>query len=312
MMRRASRPLLYLGTVGIVLLLAKIHARYIGHYVLHSTEPARLGWSLGFLGVLILASYPAGLPELPRTGRQAFTSATGAPASAAVAISLVQLLTGDALLPRFVVFGSAALLVVWNMLCIAIAHGARAQGERRDRVVLVASHGEAIALQDELEAHPERPAVLVAEMTPEEALPVAVMSKPLCERVLNTRATVIVLDRSALADPRVVAQAAGLHEAGLRVRTLSLFYEQWLGKLPLSELERASLLFDIRELHGPRYVRVKRLLDLAVGIIGLVPLLVLLPLVWIGDRIANRGPLLYRQARVGKGGHSFEILKFRT
>ncbi len=65
MMRRAARPLLYLGTVAIVLGLAKFHARYIGHYVLHSTEPARLVWTLAYLGLLILASYGAGLPELP-------------------------------------------------------------------------------------------------------------------------------------------------------------------------------------------------------------------------------------------------------
>ncbi|HEY2814057.1 MAG TPA: sugar transferase [Acidimicrobiales bacterium] len=312
MTRRAARPLLYFGTVAIVLGLAKVHARYIGDYVLHSTDPARLVWTLAFIGLLVLASYGAGLPELPRTPRQAFTSAVVAPASAALGISVVQLLLGDALLPRFVVFGSALALVPWNLFCVAIAQGARARGERRDRVVLVASHDEAIALQDELDAHPERPAVLVAAMTPDEAVPVAVLSKPLSERVLAASATVIVLDRVALASPVVVAQAAALHEAGVRVRTLSLFYEEWIGKLPLSELERASLLFDIREVHGSRYVRLKRLLDFALGSVGLVALIVVMPFVAAGNVIANRGPFLYRQERIGKGGRRFSILKFRT
>jgi exopolysaccharide biosynthesis polyprenyl glycosylphosphotransferase len=312
MIRRAARPLLYAGTVAIVLGLAKIHARYIGDYVLHSTDPARLGWTVGFLGLLVSASYAAGLPELPRTGRQAVTSALVAPAVAALAISVVQLVSGDALLPRFVVFGSAVMLVPWNLLCVAIAHGARLRGEQRDRVVLVASHAESIALQDELEAHPERPAVLVAEMTPDEAVPVGVVSKPLCERVLNTRATVVVLDRSALADPRVVSQAASLHEAGVRVRTFSLFYEEWLGKLPLSELERASLLFDIRELHGARYQRVKRMFDIVVGLIGVLALIVIEPFVLLGNAIGNRGPLIFRQQRIGKNGTTFELWKFRT
>ena len=49
-----------------------------------------------------------------------------------------------------------------------------------------------------------------------------------------------------------------LHEEGVRVRTMSLFYEQWLGKLPIGELERVSLLFDIGELHAAGYARVKR------------------------------------------------------
>ena len=47
-----------------------------------------------------------------------------------------------------------------------------------------------------------------------------------------------------------MVQAAALHESGVRVRTLSLFYDEWLGKLPVSELERISLLFDMGELDG--------------------------------------------------------------
>ena len=149
-------------------------------------------------------------------------------------------------------------------------------------------------------------------MTPEHAAATGERSKPLSAEVLAKQATVIVLDRLALADPTVVAQAAALHESGLRVRTLSLFYEEWLGKFPLAELERASLLFDIREVHGQRYLRVKRLLDLAVGLLGFVVLVVATPFVWLGNLVANRGPLFYRQPRVGKDGHPFEILKFRT
>ena len=40
-----------------------------------------------------------------------------------------------------------------------------------------------------------------------------------------------------------------------------LFYDSWLGKLPISELERISLLFDINEIHRPAYARSKRFLD---------------------------------------------------
>jgi lipopolysaccharide/colanic/teichoic acid biosynthesis glycosyltransferase len=109
-----------------------------------------------------------------------------------------------------------------------------------------------------------------------------------------------------------VAQAAELHEAGVRVRTLSLFYEQWLGKLPLSELERVSLLFDIGELHRARYGRMKRIIDVLSALAGLAVLIVAVPFVSAGNRLGNRGPLLYRQPRVGRGGREFEILKFRT
>src|SRR5205807_3046786 len=119
-------------------------------------------------------------------------------------------------------------------------------------------------------------------------------------------------DRTAQADESVVAQAAALHERGLRVRTLSLFYDEWLGKLPVSELERVSLMFDIGEIHRARYVRLKRLMDTVAALFAFVALLVVTPVVFVLDRFGNRGPLFFHQARVGKSGDTFTIVKFRT
>ena len=82
--------------------------------------------------------------------------------------------------------------------------------------------------------------------------------------------------------------------------------------MPLSELERISLLFDIGELHRAQYGRIKRVLDTLGACVGLVALAVVTPAVWLGNRLGNKGPLVYRQLRVGKGGREFEILKFRT
>jgi lipopolysaccharide/colanic/teichoic acid biosynthesis glycosyltransferase len=110
----------------------------------------------------------------------------------------------------------------------------------------------------------------------------------------------------------VVAQVASLHEGGVRVRTLSLFYEQWLGKLPVTELERVSLMFDVGEVHRARYARLKRMVDVPLAIVGCLVLLLAVPVVAVANFFGNRGPLLFRQQRVGKDGRTFAILKFRT
>jgi lipopolysaccharide/colanic/teichoic acid biosynthesis glycosyltransferase len=122
----------------------------------------------------------------------------------------------------------------------------------------------------------------------------------------------VVLSRRASEIEHLVDQAAALHRRGVRVRTLTGFYTEWLGKLPISELERASMLFDIGEIHGRRYARVKRLLDVGFGLAGTVALLALLPFVLVGNLVGNRGTLFFRQARVGRDGEPFTMWKLRT
>ena len=198
------------------------------------------------------------------------------------------------------------------VLLSALARDGVTRDGQRDRVVAVAGLDEGIHLGDELDAHPERPAVLACVLSPDAAAGHDGPS-PVVEAVRAAGATTLVLDRAAQNDDSIVAQAAELHEAGIRIRTLSLFYDQWLGKLPLSELERVSLLFDIGELHRARYGRIKRVIDAVLALAGAGRRWPWSrPSSWSATGSANRGPLFYRQARVGKGGKEFEILKFRT
>ena len=56
----------------------------------------------------------------------------------------------------------------------------------------------------------------------------------------------------------------------------------------------------------------KRAIDLALGIIGLLVSLPIMLLVAIVIRVDSRGPILYRQTRVGLKGKWFQVLKFRS
>jgi lipopolysaccharide/colanic/teichoic acid biosynthesis glycosyltransferase len=308
--RRAARPLLYAGVLVVVFGLAEIHARFIGHYSF--TGSTRFAWTAAYAGILCITAYGFGLPDIPRSRRAALGPAVGAAFLGAMVISVIQLFVGDALLPRFVVFGAALLLPDWYRICVGLAVGGRSRAEARDRVIVVGHPDEVAALDLELHALPERPASIVASLTVSEATVPAGQPGPIEVLAEAELPTVLVLDKGAQDVPSIVTQAAALHERGVRIRSLTLFYDEWLAKLPLSELERASLLFDIGEVHRAGYGRAKRILDVPLALLGCAALVVLVPLVWLGDRVANRGPLLYRQERVGKGGAPFTILKFRT
>jgi lipopolysaccharide/colanic/teichoic acid biosynthesis glycosyltransferase len=309
-LRRFARPVLYLGVLVIVASLAKVHAAFIGHYDL--TGSGRFTWTALHAGILCVTAYGFGLPDVPRTRAQVVGASVGAAFTAAAAVSVLQLFLGDARLPRFVVLGSALVLPDWYRVCAGVAAGGRLRAEARARVLVVGEVHEVAALEVELHGHPERPAAIVASLSPEEAAIGPDGRCPLQERLAAAAPTVVVLDRAAQQDDGIIAQAGVLHEHGVRIRTLTAFYDEWLGKLPLSELERASLFFDIGELHRAGYGRAKRLVDVPLALVGLVALAVLLPVVWVANRIGNRGPLLYRQVRVGKGGEPFTLLKLRT
>lgn len=312
-MRRIARFGLYGGVVAAVLALSKVHARWIAAtpYSWHSSS--RFAWSMLYMLVLIVAAYGVGLPDLVRSRRSAWVASLAAPTIGAAVISLVQLVTGDALLPRFVVFGTAAVLVPWSFSCAALARQGRRRGAERDRVLLIGSDDVAINLGDDLNFPIlERPASLVAHLDPDAARPSGDGVAPVGAAARETSATVLVLDQHAQTDEAIIAQAAELHESGIRVRSLNDFYEEWLGKLAASELERASLLFDVGEVHRERYARFKRLMDVPIALAGLVVLVPVTVVVVCGNLFGNRGKLFFRQERVGKDGRLFRILKFRT
>jgi lipopolysaccharide/colanic/teichoic acid biosynthesis glycosyltransferase len=262
-------------------------------------------------GVMAVTAYLAGLPDLPRRRGAIALTSTVAACTGALSFSAVQLAAGAALLPRSVVFATTAILIPWYGLCAVLASDGRSRDEARDRVVVVGSWADAATLAVELE-QAERPATVIDVLSLEEALAGLPMREALVESVRAGDATVVVLDRDAQLSQSIIDQVASLHESGVRVRTLSLFYEEWLGKLPVSELERVSLMFDIGELHRVRYSRVKRVLDVTIATGGVLLLLALSPFVLAGNIFGNRGSLLFRQTRVGRNGKHFTIYKFRS
>lgn len=60
------------------------------------------------------------------------------------------------------------------------------------------------------------------------------------------------------------------------------------------------------------YMRIKRLLDFATAAAALILLAPVFLVTALVIRLDSRGPALFRQTRVGYGGHDFTVLKFRT
>lgn len=58
--------------------------------------------------------------------------------------------------------------------------------------------------------------------------------------------------------------------------------------------------------------RGKRALDIVLSLIGLIPLALLYPVLFVGIKLSSRGPLFFKQKRTGQNGRTFTCYKVRT
>jgi lipopolysaccharide/colanic/teichoic acid biosynthesis glycosyltransferase len=300
----------------VVLLIDDLHGHTLGSYSL-TTEP-RFGWLLVFVALIWITTYAGGVNE---TGRFHFGSrlvrAAGAVGGAIAVIVLAEVPArhyygASAGVPLFDLGLSFGLLVPGLAAFSSASQKTLALQGEQERVVALVGDEERDRLLRDAVRNPEQPSLLAATITPADVIPAEGHPAPLEDVIRDQRITLVVMNREAQSLDEVVAQAARAHAQGVRIRTLSLYYDEWLGKLPLSELERIALLFDINEIHRPVYARMKRFLDVLLAIVGLPVLVVAMPLVALTDLFGNRGSLFYHQERVGKDGTVFMIHKFRT
>jgi sugar transferase (PEP-CTERM system associated) len=100
--------------------------------------------------------------------------------------------------------------------------------------------------------------------------------------------------------------------AGVRVEDAATTYERITGKIFTEGLTPSWLVFSdgFRASRGTRFI--KRASDVLLAFAGLVLAAPLMLLTAIAVRLDSRGPILYRQERVGQHGRTFTLYKFRS
>ncbi len=111
--------------------------------------------------------------------------------------------------------------------------------------------------------------------------------------------------------PRVFAQLLEVADAGFQVAGLPEIYESAFGRLPVEDLTSAWFMSLFHAYQRPTNRIAKRAFDIVVALVGMVVSLPLLPLIVVVVK-RTKGPLFYRQVRLGEHGRLFKIVKFRS
>lgn len=122
---------------------------------------------------------------------------------------------------------------------------------------------------------------------------------------------VIIAPRSS--DSEEILHAIRLSKAmGVRVSVLPRLFEVVGSSVAFDDLEGLPLL-GVRRGGLSRSSRaVKRSIDLAASTVGVLVLLPVIAIAGLAVKLSSPGPVLFRQDRIGRDGHVFSMVKFRS
>jgi exopolysaccharide biosynthesis polyprenyl glycosylphosphotransferase len=106
--------------------------------------------------------------------------------------------------------------------------------------------------------------------------------------------------------------AAACLDLKVRMIEASALYERVLGHVPIGVINAAWFQYIMHPLYSPSSPTSKRLLDVVVSFTMLTLLSPVLLVSALAVKLSDRGPILFRQRRVGEEGRAFDMIKFRT
>jgi sugar transferase (PEP-CTERM system associated) len=103
-----------------------------------------------------------------------------------------------------------------------------------------------------------------------------------------------------------------LRMRGIKIEEATSWLEKISGKIEVENLYPSWLVFGEGFRRSTAFIVVRRVVSIVISLIGLILALPLFPLIMLAIRLDSRGPVFYTQARVGKAGGVFSVVKFRT
>jgi len=133
-------------------------------------------------------------------------------------------------------------------------------------------------------------------------------------RELDIDEVVVAITHTDTIRPELYESILDCKEMGVPVVSMMTVYERLTGRVAI-EHSSQNIAHATGQSEGAflrMYGLVKRVIDVIGALIGAIALCMLIPLIALGNLLFSRGPLFFKQTRVGKGGRLFEVVKFRS
>ncbi len=112
--------------------------------------------------------------------------------------------------------------------------------------------------------------------------------------------------------PETLDRLVDCLRVGVRYEDAYSFYERLTGRIPVQHIDKSWLLSQVQSLGTPAFAKMKRVMDFAFALFGLIVALPIGLVIALLIKLDSSGPIFYYQRRVGFNGKIFELIKFRT
>jgi exopolysaccharide biosynthesis polyprenyl glycosylphosphotransferase len=235
-------------------------------------------------------------------------------------IVLVLSLGQDAPIPMLIIFWALAAVLVPTARLVGRAT-VWARSSFKERVLIVGAGEVGHALAAKIEAHAEYRIQLVGFL--EDGEPLRNGTAGPDTPILGTLADLDSIVAHESIDRVIVAFSRARHndflrivracaDSGIKVNIVPRLFEVVSSQAAVDDIEGIPLL-DVGHVELSRFnMSVKRVFDLIVGGMLCIPILPVMGVLAALIKLDSRGPVLYRQERMGRGGKPFWIFKFRS
>ncbi len=228
--------------------------------------------------------------------------------NAALAVSLFYLIPAFGIAPKTNLLLFIAIFAIIEIFWRRLLNRAMTFGEAPNKALVIGDGTIAAEIKHAITENPQLGYAIKAEIDEQAAY---AAPKKIQEITQRESINLIIISKKLKHEPALVTVLYDLFASGIIVTDLVSFYELIMRKVPLSGVQETWFLENIaREVSF--YDPLKRASEF-VGAIGIGT--VLLPfeiIIAFLVAITSRGPIIYRQVRVGERGKNFTLYKFRT